>query len=85
MYVYGAGAQRSDPKTGNARLERGPQGDTQRVKNHVRCVRGGATAGKAVRETDEDRYPNKIKPVKVEHGSGLASRPGKRGFSAPGP
>ena len=42
--VHGAGAQRSDPKTGDpARLPhgRGPQGDVVRISNFVRCVRGG--------------------------------------------
>ena len=40
MDVHGAGAQRSDPKTGEP-MSRGPQGDIIRVKNYVRCVRGG--------------------------------------------
>lgn len=41
--VHGAGAQRSDPKTGNADdfpYGRGPQGDVIRIDNHVRCVTG---------------------------------------------
>ncbi len=42
MDVHGAGAQRSDPKSGSiSRYERtghGPQGDVIRVKNFVRCV-----------------------------------------------
>ena len=40
--VHGAGAQRSDPKTGDAAQfphGRGPQGDVIRINNHVRCVR----------------------------------------------
>ena len=44
--VHGAGAQRSDPKTGNPAdfpHGRGPQGDVIRINNHVRCVRGGTT------------------------------------------
>ena len=40
MDVHGAGAQRSDPKTGEA-MSRGPQGDMIRVNNYVRSVRGG--------------------------------------------
>gem|GEM_PF-344371 len=40
MDVHGAGAQRSDPKTGKA-MSRGPQGDMIRVNNYVRSVRGG--------------------------------------------
>jgi hypothetical protein len=41
--VHGAGAQRSDPKTGNPAdypHGRGPQGDVIRIVNFVRCVRG---------------------------------------------
>ncbi len=42
--VHGAGAQRSDPKTGDAGAYpqgRGPQGDAIRIENMVRCVTGG--------------------------------------------
>ncbi len=42
MDVHGAGAQRSDPKTGNASdypYGHGPQGDVIRINNMVRCVR----------------------------------------------
>jgi len=42
--VHGAGAQRSDPKTGDPDdypAYHGPQGDIRYVFNHVRCVRGG--------------------------------------------
>ena len=42
--VHGAGAQRSDPKSGDAAQfprGRGPQGDVIRIENMVRCVRGG--------------------------------------------
>lgn len=42
--VHGAGAQRSDPKTGDASrypTGRGPQGDAIRIDNMVRCVSGG--------------------------------------------
>ncbi len=41
--VHGAGAQRSDPKTGDPKSfphGRGPQGDTVRINNFIRCVRG---------------------------------------------
>lgn len=43
--VHGAGAQRSDPKTGDASRfprGRGPQGDVIRIDNFVRCVRDAA-------------------------------------------
>jgi hypothetical protein len=42
MDVHGAGAQRSDPKTGDASdypQGHGPQGDVIRINNYVRCVR----------------------------------------------
>lgn len=42
--VHGAGAQRSDPKVGDASKfpeGRGPQGDAIRIENWVRLVRGG--------------------------------------------
>jgi hypothetical protein len=42
--VHGAGAQRSDPKSGNPAdypTGRGPQGDAIRIYDYVRCVRGG--------------------------------------------
>ena len=45
--VHGAGAQRSDPKTGDPKLfphGRGPQGDVIRIFNHVRLVRGGGVS-----------------------------------------
>lgn len=44
MNAHGAGAVRSDPKSGNPDLfsrGRGPQGDEVRIYNYVRCVRGG--------------------------------------------
>jgi hypothetical protein len=44
MNAHGAGAVRSDPKTGDpaAYAEgQGPQGDEVRIRNHVLCVRGG--------------------------------------------
>lgn len=44
--VHGAGAQRSDPKSGNPAwypFGRGPQGDVIRIYNFARCVRGGLT------------------------------------------
>ncbi|MEI6290842.1 MAG: DUF1566 domain-containing protein [Chloroflexota bacterium] len=44
--VHGAGAQPSDPKSGNASQYpqgHGPQGDAVRVNNYVRCVRGNAS------------------------------------------
>lgn len=49
MDVHGAGAQRSDPKTGDPRRfpeGRGPQGDVVRIHNYVRCVRTESSIAK---------------------------------------
>lgn len=64
MDVHGAGAQRSDPKTGSPALGRGPQGDAQRIKNFVRCVRAG-TVNVSNRPVlvDRNHYPFKIRLV----------------------
>ncbi len=46
MDVHGAGAQRSDPKSGDPAdypSYFGPQGDASRLLNYVRCVRGGVS------------------------------------------
>ncbi len=62
MDVHGAGAQRSDPKTGNPVLGHGPQGDARRVNNFVRCVRGGPVKIRtSVPSQDKNKYPNNIK------------------------
>lgn len=45
--VHGAGAQRSDPKTGNPddyAFGFGPQGDDIRIYNYARCVRGSSAS-----------------------------------------
>jgi hypothetical protein len=46
MDVHGAGAQRSDLKSGDPSqlpVGQGPQGDVQSIYNYVRCVRGGSS------------------------------------------
>ncbi len=46
--VHGAGAQRSDPKTGEPADYaggHGPQGDVVYIYNYVRCVRDATAAG----------------------------------------
>lgn len=62
MDVHGAGAQRSDPKIGDASkfpYGRGPQGDVIRIYNYVRCVRSGVaeprTASPIVKTKQTDR------------------------------
>lgn len=50
MNAHGAGAVRSDPKTGNPAQYsqgKGPQGDEIRIYNYVRCVRGGDVTRKS--------------------------------------
>lgn len=45
--VHGAGAQRSDPKSGDPAdypTGHGPQGDSIRIYNYARCVRGGVSS-----------------------------------------
>lgn len=65
MDVHGAGAQRSDPKTGNSSdypQYSGPQGDMRVVFNYVRCVRdvSGTTFSNSSldSETAISIYPN---------------------------
>jgi hypothetical protein len=73
MDVHGAGAQRSDPKSGDASQYQeghGPQGDVVRIHNHVRCVRGG-NVGFA-----PDGNLNPARPVLTVNSTGL---PGKSG------
>lgn len=59
MDVHGAGAQRSDPKSGYA-LFRGPQGDAVRSNNYVICVRGGNETSQA-QKASSNQYPNKLR------------------------
>jgi len=77
--VHGAGAQRSDPKTGNpADFPNGfgPQGDAIRIFNYVRLVRGGNITtgarqdriGSAITPNDfvlYQNYPNPFNPKTV--------------------
>ena len=61
MDVHGAGSQRSDPKTGGA-MSRGPQGDMIRVKNYVRCVRGGSVSLSTGADAgSKSQYPDSVK------------------------
>ncbi len=62
MDVHGAGAQRSDPKSGNpARFSggHGPQGDVVYIYNYARCVRGSSSANAsapyAIVDTGQDK------------------------------
>jgi hypothetical protein len=58
MDVHGAGAQRSDPKTGDPAdypYGNGPQGDVVRITNYVRCVRD-VDASEVVADLTETVY-----------------------------
>ncbi|MEM0965516.1 MAG: DUF1566 domain-containing protein [Verrucomicrobiota bacterium] len=80
--VHGAGAQRSDPKTGEPRLGHGPQGDAQRVENFVRLVRGGEVTELPSSSSDflrEESYPHTIRV----DGEGFV--PAERVFRRPPP
>ncbi len=62
MDVHGAGAQRSDPKSGNAANYPqffGPQGDVRYVFNYVRCVRDvSMDTGSCQADFNGDGYVN---------------------------
>jgi hypothetical protein len=71
--VHGAGAQRSDPKTGDASaypLGHGPQGDAVRIQNYVRCVRGGAAVPSAEGGPSVSRPTMTIQSNGVQQGQG---------------
>jgi len=56
--VHGAGAQRSDPKQGDASRYPngfGPQGDAIRIDNYVRCVTGGAEKAESPSYVQRDK------------------------------
>ncbi len=67
MDVHGAGAQRSDPKSGdpaNWPHGNGPQGDVVRIFNYVRLVRSDSSVGineTGIQENSLKIYPNPVK------------------------
>lgn len=78
--VHGAGCQRSDPKSGNLSEwtytphgyydANAPQGDAIRILNHVRCVRGGATA--PTNDVDADGLSDWYEYNYAGHATGLS-------------
>lgn len=78
MDVHGAGAQRSDPKTGSPTFH-GPQGDAVRIKNYVRCVRKGkAKLQMRQPKQDKTKYPYKIRVLPTKStGQSLINRHSK--------
>ncbi|UXI03861.1 DUF1566 domain-containing protein [Photobacterium sp. TY1-4] len=74
--VHGAGAQRSDPKTGNAGQYpqgRGPQGDAVRIQNLARCVRGGIT--RLVQQPASRQRPSLTYPAAANTASTMIQPP----------
>ncbi|WP_035075532.1 DUF1566 domain-containing protein [Maridesulfovibrio zosterae] len=74
MDVHGAGAQRSDPKSGDPDSfpqGRGPQGDDIRIYNYARCVSGGNV-------TPHTPSYNKIKTWQGAMPGGSGARAGNR-------
>jgi hypothetical protein len=87
MDVHGAGAQRSDPKTGSPRIGHGPQGDAQRVQNFVRCVRGGSVelaAKPAKPSVDASKYPYLVRVAGSAPYRPEAPAPRREGRPQPG-
>jgi len=79
--VHGAGAQRSDPKTGSASeypQGHGPQGDAVRVENYVRCVRGGDVTYVSGNTTISNRPSMSIEGASIS-GSGQQQGQGQQG------
>ncbi len=75
MDVHGAGAQRSDPKTGSAMIGRGPQGDAVRVNNYVRVVRGGGVRqADAHSSADRNAYPYNVDQLHTQPAGDDTSR-----------
>jgi hypothetical protein len=84
MDAHGAGAQRSDPKSGDPAsipLGRGPQGDVVRIENLVRCVRGG----KADRRTSGPAIVMKARAGRLAGPDAERAGPGERGAPGRGP
>ncbi len=79
MDVHGAGAQRSDPKSGQGNFSRGPQGDWVRIQNYVRLVRGGkVTKIKHAPYIDKTVYPYNVKITDYSKTSpSYSQKPGK--------
>ena len=85
MDVHGAGAQRSDPKSGDPKWfpqGRGPQGDVVRIYNHARAVRNIDPADVTVVRPDTSKLDQSIAP---RGPMGGRHRPPRRGGRRPPP
>ncbi len=79
--VHGAGAERSDPKSGNPAAfphGRGPQGDVIRINNFVRAVR--SVDGTSARMTRPDLTPLPVPRVRGRRPPRPPDAPGMRPF-----
>ncbi len=76
--VHGAGAQRSDPKSGDKKFL-GPQGDAVRSNNYVLCVRGGDIQSQS-NNNDINKYPNKLNIKENTNNSQVNFKPKKVSF-----
>ncbi len=93
--VHGAGAQRSDPKSGTpvtGAPGHGPQGDILRIYNYVRCVRAGAEAvsidsdGDSLSDWYEHNYTGSttlMDPAGDDDGDGVSNRDEERSGTIP--
>lgn len=80
MNVHGAGAQRSDPKSGDASQfpqGRGPQGDVVRILNFARAVRNIETSEVKIVHPDTTPVPYR------QSIQGPPDRPGRDGLDRP--
>jgi len=83
--VHGAGAQRSDPKAGNAAKYsqgQGPQGDDIRILNAIRCVAGGGVEyyepiSTPIPDWTGVEHPGEEVAPLPEHQSGYGPPPGE--------
>lgn len=82
--VHGAGAQRSDPKSGSSSdypQGMGPQGDARRAQNYARCVSGGISAEVFIRGALDSSASGTVRPAAPGQGGGQGA--GQQGGNAP--
>ncbi|MCP4216893.1 MAG: DUF1566 domain-containing protein, partial [bacterium] len=82
--VHGAGAQRSDPKSGDPDdypYGRGPQGDVVRIYNFVRCVRDAGTTTTTTYQLDVQSSPDTGVSIEVSPSDNNGSADGSTLFS----
>ena len=86
--VHGAGAQRSDPKSGNpANFSNGggTQGEAVRILNYARCVRGGNVKSTPSGNPTNTRPASKIQVTEIQTATATPSGGGGGGITPPSP